>query len=143
MQDHKNSFSCYLLKFFNFQILIYRTIYCKLLRDQQDANSLNNWHILEKTIYSVAVKYSVLFRQTHPSLLIVCIYFFSPLYLAYQLGFSGGSDGKESPCNARDLASIPGLGRSSREGHGNPPQYSCLDNPHGQRNLVGYRVGHD
>ena len=44
---------------------------------------------------------------------------------------------KESTCNAGDLALIPGLGRSSGEGHGNPLQYSCLENPHGQRNLAG------
>ena len=41
----------------------------------------------------------------------------------------GSSDGKESTCNAGDLGSIPGLGRSSGEGHGNPLQYSCLENP--------------
>ena len=45
------------------------------------------------------------------------------------LGFSGGSDGKESTCNAGDLGSIPGLGRSPGGGHGNPLQYSCLENP--------------
>ena len=44
-------------------------------------------------------------------------------------GFPGGSDGKESACNAGDLGSIPGLGRSSGEGHGSPLQYSCLENP--------------
>ena len=44
-------------------------------------------------------------------------------------GFSGGSDGKESTCNAGDPGSIPGLGRSPRGGHGNPLQYSCLENP--------------
>ena len=38
--------------------------------------------------------------------------------------FPGGSDGKESSCNAGDLGSIPGLGRSPGEGHGNPLQYS-------------------
>ena len=38
----------------------------------------------------------------------------------------------------RDLCSIPGLGRSSGGGHGNPLQYSCLENPHGQRSLEGY-----
>ena len=54
------------------------------------------------------------------------------------MGFSGGSDGKESACNVGDLGSIPGLGRSSGGGHGNPLQYSCLENPHGQRCLVGY-----
>ena len=43
--------------------------------------------------------------------------------------FPGGSDGKESACNAGDKGSIPGLGRSPGEGHGNPLQYSCLENP--------------
>ena len=38
----------------------------------------------------------------------------------------------------RDSGSIPGSGRSPGRGHGNPLQYSCLENPHGQRSLVGY-----
>ena len=54
------------------------------------------------------------------------------------LGFPGGSDGEESACNAGDLGSMSGLRRSSGGGHGNPLQYSCLENPHGQRSLVGY-----
>ena len=38
---------------------------------------------------------------------------------------------------------IPGLGRSRGGGHGNPLQYSCLENPHGQRSLAGYSAqGH-
>ena len=53
-------------------------------------------------------------------------------------GFPGGSVGKESICNAGDLGSISGLGRFSGGGHGNPLQYSCLENPHGQRSLVKY-----
>ena len=40
-----------------------------------------------------------------------------------------GSDGKESTCNAGDRASITGLGRCPRGGHGNPLQYSSLENP--------------
>ena len=70
-------------------------------------------------------------------------------YHSYLLGFPGGSDGKEFTCNAGDLGSIPGLGRSPGEGHGNPLQDSCLENPHGQRSLEGYSpwgsqgVGHD
>ena len=48
-----------------------------------------------------------------------------------ELGFPGGSDGKASACNAGDLGSIPGLGRSPVEGNGNPLQYSCLENPMG------------
>ena len=45
------------------------------------------------------------------------------------MGFSGGSDGKASACNVGDLGPIPGLGRSTGEGNGNPLQYSCLENP--------------
>ena len=54
------------------------------------------------------------------------------------MGFPGGSDSKESCCNAGNLGSIPGLGRSPEGGHGNPLQYSCLENPRGQRSLAGY-----
>ena len=54
------------------------------------------------------------------------------------MGFPGGSDRKESACNAGDLGSIPGLGKSPGGGYGNPLQYSCLENPHGQRSLEGY-----
>ena len=43
------------------------------------------------------------------------------------LGFPGGSNGKESACNAGDPGSIPGSGRSPGEGNGNPFQYSCLE----------------
>ena len=53
-------------------------------------------------------------------------------------GFPGGLAGKESACNAGDPGSIPRSGRCPGEGHGNPLQYSCLENPHGQRSLAGY-----
>ena len=45
------------------------------------------------------------------------------------MGFSRNSVSKESACNAGDLGSIPGSGRSPGEGNGNPLQYSCLENP--------------
>ena len=54
------------------------------------------------------------------------------------MGFPGGSDGKESTYNVGNLGSIPRLGRNPGEGNGNPLQYSCLENPHGQRSLAGY-----
>ena len=53
-------------------------------------------------------------------------------------GFPGGSEGKESACSERDLGSVPGLGRSHAGGPGNPVEYSCLENPHGQRSLASY-----
>ena len=66
-------------------------------------------------------------------------------------GFPGGTSGKEPPANAGDTRNgslIPGLGGSPGEGNDNPLQYSCLENPCGQRSLVDYspwgrRVGHD
>ena len=60
------------------------------------------------------------------------------MYTHKCMGFPGGSNGKESACNAGDLGSIPGLRRSLGEGHDNPLQYSCPENPHGQRSLAGY-----
>ena len=47
----------------------------------------------------------------------------------FHLGFPGGSEGKESTCNAGDPGWIPGLGRSPGEGTGYPLQCSCLENP--------------
>ena len=59
------------------------------------------------------------------------------MYISW-VGFLGSSAGKEFICNAGDLGSIPGMGRSPGGGHGNALQYSCLENPHGQRSLEGY-----
>ena len=62
--------------------------------------------------------------------------------------FHGGSDSKESACSARDPGSILGSGRSPGEGHGNPLQYSCLENswteePGGLQSIDLQGVGHD
>ena len=64
------------------------------------------------------------------------------------MGFPYSSVSKESACNAGDLGSIPGLGRSPGEGNGNPLQHSCLENPMDrgawQATVHGVaRVGHD
>ena len=63
----------------------------------------------------------LLFEKIH----FLCFYQCS---LWFSRGFPGGSDGKESACNAGDLGSIPGSGRSPGEGNGYPLQYSCLEN---------------
>ena len=47
---------------------------------------------------------------------------------SYQVGFPGGSEGKESACNAGDPGSTSESGRCPGEGNGNPLQYSCLEN---------------
>ena len=52
-----------------------------------------------------------------------------PRKVVAQNSFPCSSDGKEPVCNAGDLGSIPGSGRSPGEGNGNPLQYSCLENP--------------
>ena len=57
------------------------------------------------------------------------LFYFSIFLLFCIGGFPGGSDGKESASNIGDLGLIPGWERSPGEGHGNPLQYSCLENP--------------
>ena len=76
----------------------------------------------KKTLLSRLSGYSLRHEDKRPNL---------TLDNAYPLlrGFPNGSVGKESSCSVRDLGLIPGLGRSPRGGHGNPLQYSCLENP--------------
>ena len=66
----------------------------------------------------------------------------SGLYTDLRKDFPGGSDSKESACNAGDQGSIPGYGRFPGEGNGNPHQYSCLENPmdRGAWQAILYRV---
>ena len=63
----------------------------------------------------------------------VCVfmYYISNLFIFHtSYDHPGGSDGKESILNVGDMCLIPGLRRSPGEGHGNPLQYSCSENPH-------------
>jgi len=55
-----------------------------------------------------------------------------------KMGLPQWFSSKESACSAGDTGLISGSGRSPGEGNDNPLQYSCLENPHGQRSLVGY-----
>ena len=70
------------------------------------------------------------------------------MYIKGLLAFPGGSDGKESTCNAGDPGLISDLGRSPGEGNGNPLQYSCQENlmdrgAFGLQSMGMQRVGHD
>ena len=60
------------------------------------------------------------------------------LYTCLYVGFLGSSAGKESSCNGGHPGLIPELGRSPREGNDYPLQYSCLENPYGQRSFMSY-----
>ena len=64
--------------------------------------------------------------------------FFNSYYWTRPLGLPGWLSWREFACNASVPHSIPGSGRSPGEGHGNPLQYSCLENPLVQRSLAGY-----
>ena len=80
-----------------------------------------------------------LFYANYISIYFICIWLSSAFtvyiievyykYIKQFMDFPGGSDSKESAYNAGDLGLIPGLGRSSGEGNGNPLQYFCLENP--------------
>ena len=61
-------------------------------------------------------------------------------FVKFAFSFSYDSDSEESTCSEEDLGLIPGSGRFSGGGHGNPLQYTCLENPHGQGSLVGYSL---
>ena len=95
---------------------------------------------------SLSLRVSIPERQTSTKLLILrCEWDLEEM----NQGFPSSSVCKESACNVGDLGSIPESGRSPGGGHGNPHQYSCLENPHGQRGLGGLqstgsqRVGHN
>ena len=79
--------------------------------------------IVVNTLYDISIAALPLRRDRLPT----------PVFL----GFPGGLVSKESTCNEGDMVSVPGLGRPSGGGHGDPLQYFCLENPHGQRSLVG------
>ena len=83
--------------------------------------------LLKYSWYSVSCEFQVYINVIQFVCVCVCVY-----------GFTGGSDGKASACSVGDLDSTPGSARFPGDGHGNPLQYSCLENPHGQRSLVGY-----
>ena len=69
------------------------------------------------------------------------VFCLSAFYFVLEWGFPGGSDGKESACNAVDPGSIPGLGRTPGEGIGNPLQYSCLQkNPTDRGRAIAWRA---
>ena len=87
-------------------------------------------------------------HHCHELLCHYCLSFSVLWWVEGTKGLSQCLRGKESVCSAGDLHLIPGLGRSPGGVHDNPLQYSCMENPHGQRNLVGYnpwgcRVVHD
>ena len=63
--------------------------------------------------------------QQNDSVIRVCVC----VCVSLCMGFPGGSDGKESVCNAGDTGSIPGWGISPGEGNGNPLQYVWMENP--------------
>ena len=89
---------------------------------------------------------AILYFSSHLPQLILKSYFaerqFCYLFFNWSiidLGLPRWLSSKESTYNAGHAGSIPGLGRSPGGGSGNPLQYSCLENPHEQRSLVGYR----
>ena len=101
-------------------------------------------------LFYIPIKYAQRFWFLH--ILTNTYFLVFDLIIVWQLlGFPSDSDGKESAYNAGDPSLIPGLGRSLGEWNGYLLQYSCLENFHGERSLVGYsshpmdsqRVGHN
>ena len=72
--------------------------------------------------------------------LILYIYIYIYIYISYNVSLSGGSDNKESACNAGDLGLIPGLEKPPGEGNNYPLQYSCLENSRDRGTWPAQRV---
>ena len=89
------------------------------------------WTLLEKITHILGWVSSYSLSRTVNDHSTVCsiIYSFSISNVVWTfMGFPGGSAGKEYACNAKELGSIPGFGRSPGGGHSNPLQYSYLEN---------------
>ena len=110
---------------------------CLTLCNPMDCSQLGSFvhGILQARILEwVAISFS---RGFFIYIIYVCIYNIYKIQF-HVYSFPDSSVGKESACTAGDLDSIPGLERSPGGGHGNPLQYFCLENIHGQRSLVDY-----
>ena len=84
---------------------------------------LHHWSTWDKSLYLIYVCL-LISKKTDLGLITVS----NILLITMPLGFPGGTDGKESACNAGDPGLSPRLGKSPGEGNGNPLQYSCLEN---------------
>ena len=93
-------------------------------------SSIFAWRIpwTEATVHGVAKNQTPLSNQAHTCMKPQTLNLYSISIERKPLGFPGGSDSKASAYSVGDLGSIPGSGRSSGEGNGNPLQYSCLEN---------------
>ena len=106
-----------------------------------------NWSKFNRTLHYFPIHNKItpsVFQKTHYKVVSTLFAFLlslcelHPPSKLYLMGFPGGSDSKKTCLQCRDLVSIPGLGRSPEGEHGNPLQYSYLENSHGQRSLAGY-----
>ena len=86
-------------------------------------------HSFDSTDYTAGKVMSLLFNMLSRLLIAFLPSSKHILISVYLMDFPDGSDGKASAYLAEDPGLIPGLGRSSGEGNGNPLQYSCLENP--------------
>ena len=88
----------------------------------QTQKKINSWKYIGKNVKIVKTEIREMFLMKYKILQV----------------FPDGSDGKKSTWFAGDLGLIPVLGRPTGGGQGNPLQYSCLENPHGQRSLADF-----
>ena len=114
----------------------YFSIWC-FIRPVMDDGVHMSWSLSSHRGRATIMNCSYLHRIFF-SFLMFCLFMYLLLKYYWFMGFPGGASGKETAWNAGDKSLIPGMGRSAGEGNGNPLQYSCLEDPHGQRSLVGY-----
>ena len=106
--------------------------HCTILNSHQKSERSTFSTSLPTLITIIFQIMAILVSVKWDSTVLICVFQMTNDRLSRRLSY------KESTCNAGDMGSIPGSGRSPGGGHGNPLQYSCLENPHGQRSLGGY-----
>ena len=100
--------------------------------------ALTRWNFVGKVmslLFNMLSRLVITFLPSSKRLLISWLQY---IYTHISMGYPDGSDDTESACHVEHEGLIPGLGRSPGGGHGSPLQYSCLENPHGQRSMRGY-----
>ena len=115
--------------------LIPATQYCNYINTSLWASQISTPHIYHFLFFPKTDKVTV--KQKRPMTLYEQINRNNRIYMCIHTGFPGGSDSKDYTCNAGDLGSSPGLGRSPEGRLSNPLQYSPLESQ-GQRSLAGH-----
>ena len=114
-------------------IILWFQLHVKAVRNREvwhwhKHRCINQWNRIENQEINLCWYGQLIYNKEARSIQQEKPHLLNKWFLENHLGFSGGSNGEESTCNAGDPGLIPRLGKFSGEGNGYPLQYSCLEN---------------